>query len=170
MIPQARSFAINAHGDQRYGDRPYVFHLEAVAKLLAPHGETAQVIGYLHDVIEDTAVTKEQIQQHFGELVAECVSLLTDLPGANRQERKAKTYAKLAQVNGSAQLALIVKTADRLANVQACIADHKQTLWEVYRSEHPAFKQAAYRRGLCDPLWNQLDPLLESWGSNINTP
>lgn len=160
MLDPARAFAIEAHGDQKYGERPYAHHLDAVVALLAPYGEQAQVVGYLHDVVEDTAVSKAQVQARFGEHIAACVSLLTDEPGATRKERKAKTYARLAQVTGPEALALVVKTADRLANVRACVADAQRSLWEVYRSEHPTFKQAAYRPGLCDPLWLELDALL----------
>jgi guanosine-3',5'-bis(diphosphate) 3'-pyrophosphohydrolase len=160
MHKHARSFAIAAHGDQKYGDRPYSFHLDAVASLVAPYGEEAVAIAYLHDVLEDTAVTPEQVQGEFGAGVAACVGLLTDEAGANRKERKAKTYAKLANVCGYEELALLVKAADRLANVRACIHDQKRNLWEVYRGEHPAFRAAAYRAGQCDPLWAELDSLV----------
>ncbi|HSC79311.1 MAG TPA: HD domain-containing protein [Chitinolyticbacter sp.] len=161
MRTKARAFALHAHGDQKYGDRPYSFHLDMVAGNLAPYGEQAQVVGYLHDVVEDTSVTKEKIEDEFGSLVAECVGLLTDEPGANRKERKAKTYEKLSRVSGPAELALIVKVADRLANVKACVADGKRSQWEVYLSEQPTFKAAAYREGLCDPLWAELEELLQ---------
>lgn len=160
MLEDARRFAIEAHGNQRYGERPYSYHLDAVAALLAPYGEQAQVIGYLHDVVEDTEVGAPEVQARFGDQVAACVSLLTDEPGADRKERKTKTYAKLAQVAGPTELALVVKAADRLANVRACIADRKRSLWELYRSEHPAFRAAAYREGICEPLWSELDTLL----------
>jgi (p)ppGpp synthase/HD superfamily hydrolase len=119
MLEQARAFALAAHGDQMYGARPYSFHLDAVVRLLSPYGIEAQVIGYLHDVVEDTEVSEGEIRQHFGRLIAECVGLLTDAPGANRAERKARTYARLATVDGPAELALVVKVADRLANVRA---------------------------------------------------
>ncbi len=92
--------------------------------------------------------------------MAACVDLLTDQPGANRKERKAKTYAKLAEVTGPTELALLVKVADRLANVRACVEDRKVSLWELYRSEQAAFRQAAYRLGLCDDQWEELDRLL----------
>ncbi len=161
MQPSARSFAIDAHGQQTYGDRPDSFHLDAVAALAAPYGEDAVVIAYLHDTVEDTEATPEDIEAQFGARVAACVGLLTDEPGAQRKERKAKTYAKLAQVNGGPnELALVVKAADRLANVRACLADRKRGLWEVYAGEHPVFKAAAHRKGLCDPLWAELDSLL----------
>jgi (p)ppGpp synthase/HD superfamily hydrolase len=168
MLDAARAFAVNAHGDQKYGDRPYAYHLDAVVALLEPYGEEAQVVGYLHDVVEDTATSAAELQARFGDHVAACVALLTDQPGANRKERKAKTYAKLAEVRGPTELALVVKAADRLANVRACIADRKRGLWEVYRDEHAAFRGAAHRAGLCDPLWSELDRSLTDSGFDVS--
>ncbi|WP_291987679.1 HD domain-containing protein [Candidatus Accumulibacter sp. ACC007] len=160
MLDEARSFALAAHGSQRYGDLPYSFHLDEVVTLLAPYGSQAQVIGYLHDVVEDTTVTDIEIRDRFGPLVAECVCLLTDLSGASRAERKAGTYARLATVSGAAELALVVKAADRLANVRSCVLDDRRGLMTVYRNEHASFRRSAYREGLCDPLWLELDVLL----------
>ncbi|HEY9109613.1 MAG TPA: HD domain-containing protein [Roseateles sp.] len=160
MLQTARDFAIAAHGDQMYGDRPYSFHLDAVADLAAPYGAEAVVIAYLHDTAEDTQATIGEIESRFGPKVAACVALVTDEPGANRKERKAKTYAKLAAVRGVNELALLVKVADRLANVRACIQDRKQSLWQLYRGEHVAFRTSAYRVGQCDPMWTELDALL----------
>ena len=157
---QARKFALAAHGEQRYGEHPYSYHLDAVAEIAEAYGEEATVVAYLHDTVEDTDVTLAEIDSQFGANVAACIALLTDEPGANRKERKAKTYAKLARVTGPSELALIVKTADRLANVRACVKDRKSDLWAVYRSEHSSFKQAAYRPAMCDPLWAELDQLL----------
>lgn len=161
MLDKVRAFALLAHGNQRYGDWPYAFHLDAVAELLKPYGQDAQSIGYLHDVVEDTVVTVDDIRERFGPLVADCVAVLTDDPGASRAERKAGTYARMATVAGPTELALVVKAADRLANVRTCVADGKSRLWEVYRKEHPTFKKAACRPGLCDPLWEELEVLLE---------
>jgi guanosine-3',5'-bis(diphosphate) 3'-pyrophosphohydrolase len=161
MTNSARTFAIAAHGEQMYGERPYVFHLDRVAEHLSRYGELAQTVGYLHDVIEDTAITREEIEERFGPLVAECVSLLTDESGANRTERKAKTYEKMSRVTGPTEIALVVKAADRLANVKACIADGNEGLLGLYQGEHPTFRAAAYRPGQCEVLWQELDRLLE---------
>ena len=160
MLDEARAFALTAHGSQMYGDRPYAFHLEAVVSLLSGYGTDAQIVGYLHDVIEDTRVTEDEVLARFGRRIAECVSLLTDSPGASRAERKAGTYARLATVSGPAELALVVKAADRLANVRSCLVDQYHGLLEVYRQEHPSFRRAAYREDLCEPLWRELDALL----------
>ena len=56
----------------------------------------------------------------------------------------------------------MVKVADRLANVRTCLIDDRRGLREVYSREHPAFRRAAYREGLCEPLWVELDTLLEA--------
>ncbi|MDA8446316.1 HD domain-containing protein [Paracidovorax valerianellae] len=156
----ARAYAVGMHGAQRYGALPYSHHLDAVAAVLAPYGEDAQVIGYLHDVVEDTGATVDDVRARFGDLVAECVALLTDEPGETRKERKTKTYAKLARVTGPQTLALVVKVADRLSNVRACVADANRPMWAVYQGEHPVFKASAFRPGLCDALWTELDTLL----------
>ena len=101
MVDEARSFAVTAHGSQRYGDRPYAVHLDEVVALLSPYGCATQVIGYLHDVIEDTEVTDSDIRERFGPLTADCVSLLSDSSGASRAERKAETYACLLYTSPS---------------------------------------------------------------------
>jgi len=159
-LSAARTYALSMHGAQMYGTHPYSHHLDAVALTLQPFGQEAQVVGYLHDVVEDTNATLAEVRLRFGDLVAACVSLLTDEPGANRKERKQKTYAKLAKVAGPEELALVVKAADRLSNVRACVADGNRDLWSVYRGEHGAFRTAAFRPGLCDELWSELDVLI----------
>lgn len=128
--------------------------------LLDEHGPQAQVIGYLHDVVEDTEFTCEDIETRFGKPVADAVAILTDEPGNNRKERKQKTYAKMSQVTGDLQIALIVKTADRLANVQASLETDRKDKLKMYQKEHSAFKTAVYRPELCDALWETLDAAL----------
>ena len=154
----ARSFAVRAHGDQRYGAHPYSHHLDAVAELARPFGDEAEAAAYLHDVKEDVeGMTLAELRGPFGEDVAEAVDLLSDPPGPTRKERKAQAYARLAATTN--RLALIVKPCDRLANMRACVADGNARLLEIYRSEHSAFRAAAYRPGLCDGIWQELDEL-----------
>lgn len=161
MHNAAREFAIGFHGDQKYGTRPYSFHLDAVAGIAEPYGDLARTVAYLHDTVEDTACTLEEIRGRFGDLAARCVAILTDEPGESRKVRKDKTYAKMAGVSGDETTALVVKAADRLANLRASIGDDDTRLIGIYRSEHPAFRKAAFRPGLCDDLWAELDRLAE---------
>ncbi|HEY7153732.1 MAG TPA: HD domain-containing protein [Gemmataceae bacterium] len=159
-VVRARNFAVAAHGDQKYGDRPYLFHLDAVAELLAPFGEQAQIVGYLHDVVEDTHVPLHTVRMEFVDLIADCVALVTDEPGANRKERKARTNAKLSTVSGENVLALVVKAADRLANLRMSARSGSESKLDMYRREHSEFRKAAYRPGLCDDLWLEMDRIL----------
>lgn len=165
MLDKAKQLAVTAHGDKMYGQEPYSSHLDAVVELLEPYGDVAKAIGYLHDVVEDTDVDIRAIENGFGELVANCVSLLTDEPGKNRRERKETMYARLKQVEGKEELALVVAAADRLANVQACIA-HKnkenKKLLKMYRAERDAFRDAVYRQDLCEDLWSRIETAIGS--------
>ncbi|VTU44286.1 HD domain-containing protein [Variovorax sp. RA8] len=156
----ARAFAVQAHGDQMYGPHPYVHHLDAVAALARTYGEDAEVTAYLHDVKEDVAgMSLDALRERFGDEVTEAIDSLSDPPGANRGERKARAYARLAGT--TSRLALTVKPCDRLANMRACVEDGNERLLGVYRSEHEAFRTAAYRSGLCDAIWDELDVLAQ---------
>jgi (p)ppGpp synthase/HD superfamily hydrolase len=158
-LKHARAFAVAAHGDQMYGDQPYVVHLDAVA-LLGAFGEPAQIAGYLHDVVEDTAVPLDKVREEFGDRVANWVALVTDEKGVNRKERKARTNAKLAAISGENEMALVIKAADRLANLRASQAGGAGSKFDMYRREHAAFREAVYRAGLCDTLWEEMGRIL----------
>ncbi len=160
-VALARDFAIKAHGDQKYGGQPYIVHLDAVANILRPNGSFARIVGYLHDVLEDTKVTYEELADAFGSVVADLVLILTDEGLDTRRERKAKSNAKLRAVKADRQLALIVKAADRLANMRESAKGGAGSKLEMYRREHPEFTQAAFRPGLCDELWAEMDAILK---------
>lgn len=154
-LREARELAIKAHGDQKYSGEPYIVHLEEVVALLKGYGETAMIVGYLHDVIEDTGVTREELADMFDEHIAACVYLVTDEKGKNRKERKIKTNEKLSLVRPEYYLALRVKAADRLANIS------RLTKNDMYAKEHEAFKRAVYRPGLCEEYWAMMELILK---------
>lgn len=168
----ARSWAESAHGRQTYGPfLPYVYHLDRVASLLVPYGQEAVIVGYLHDVLEDTAVEFHTLVQAFDERIAQLVQYVTDEPGHNRRTRKAATNRKLVAVSKEFELALVVKAADRLANLRQCLLEQKQpqpgefpadvgSKLEMYRREHSEFRYAAYRPG-CEPIWQELDAIID---------
>jgi (p)ppGpp synthase/HD superfamily hydrolase len=160
MLKKAQLFAINAHGDQLYGEKSYSVHLEHVVSLLNGYGEIAQVIGYLHDVVEDTKVSIADIKNEFGVFIADCVAILSDESGQNRKERKTKTYAKMSKVSGELELALVVKAADRLANLQASYSGNNTRLLKMYKKEHEVFKYSVQRDGLAIKIWQDIEKLL----------
>lgn len=160
-IEAARNLAIEAHGSQCYGEYPYVYHLDQVAYYVKEYGEAAIIIAYLHDILEDTHTPEEVILQAFGKVVLDCVKLLTDPVGETRQQRKNALNEKLAQADESLHLALIVKVADRLANVRESIKSYHHKMWKRYELEYPEFRAATYRPDLCERLWRILDVYME---------
>ena len=158
----ARKFAIRAHGDQKYGKEPYVVHLDQVVELCKPYPlKNLDIVAYLHDVMEDTSTTEEEIASNFGIWVAECVEMLTDPPGLNRKIRKAALHARLSKLRSSSSTypVLIVKAADRLANIQQCIK-YRDTRLLMYKKEHDEFKNAVYREVLNKDLFDEMDKIL----------
>lgn len=127
LIERARVFATAAHAaiDQRrkYTNDPYIVHPQAVAALVAkvPHTPEMIAAAWLHDVVEDTAVTLELIREEFGESVAMLVAGLTDvsrLEDGNRQVRKALDRAHTAQQSPACKT---VKLADLIDNSQSIL-------------------------------------------------
>ncbi len=147
----ARVFAESAHGTKKYGDAPYVTHLTQVRAVLADfgYGGALGVAAWLHDAVEDTPVSKDEIETRFGADVAELVWAVTG-EGADRKERNATAYAKIRALPA----AVILKLADRIANVEAS-RDVPNKL-AMYRSEWAAFRKALGDLG--DPrMWARLE-------------
>jgi guanosine-3',5'-bis(diphosphate) 3'-pyrophosphohydrolase len=158
----ARRFAERAHEGQRYGDGPYTTHLDDVANVLADHGCDEAVVsaGYLHDVLEDTQVTPEELEAAFGPRVRRAVELVTDKPGRNRRERHEATYPAIATAAASGQHdATEVKVADRIANLRRSLAGDAGRL-RMYLKEHDRFRELLRRPGVADGLWATLDALV----------
>ena len=159
-MTSSRDFALAAHGQQMYGDQPYIFHLDQVAALATQFGQTAIDVAHLHYTIEDAGIRFERLVEQFGSLTARCVALVTDPPGANRKERKVKLNARLALVSGELEIALVVKICDRLCNARNSIERERRSLWQMNHDEHADFRVAVFRPGLCDHLWAELDEVL----------
>ena len=163
-VSDARAFAMDAHGPQPYGERPYVHHLDAVVATLLrfdPQVESdVLVAAYLHDVVEDTPVTLAQVMERFGSRVAELVGAVTSEPGATRKERQLKTWPKTVETEGAVRL----KLADRIANVAACW-DTRSRLLFMYHQEYRLFRGYLHSnpRGPEVAMWAELDRLM-GWG------
>jgi (p)ppGpp synthase/HD superfamily hydrolase len=146
IVYLAREFAILHHGDQKYGEHPYVYHLDQVAALL--DNDTEKALAYLHDIREDTKVTYEEIVAKFGYFIADCVEFLTDCQGANRKERKKLTNEKLSKLEGKYKIVLRVKIADRLANMTESLLSDNISKLEMYNKEMEEFFKAVSRISL----------------------
>lgn len=137
LIESAIKLAIQEHGDQKWSHYPYIVHLHDVESILRPFGDMDLLVAaYLHDIVEDTPITLESLEL-FGPEVVKLITAVTDEPGKNRKERKAKTYPK---VKAAGKKAIILKLADRISNVrESARSDSK--LFEMYRKENIEFKE-----------------------------
>ena len=160
LLQRAREFASDAHGDQMYGDQPYVFHLIYVCEVLKRFDFGDPVLhasAWLHDVVEDTEATSRDILTIAGPDVYDIVSRVTDKPGKNRKERKDKTYPRIAE----SKKATLVKVADRIANVENCILTGESGLFKMYHKEHYRFTSFLHKdRDGLEEMWDHLDRLL----------
>lgn len=167
---RAIEFANLHHGDQMYGDAPYLTHLVQVAMTLVRFGyhpgvgtleeqdiaRNLLVAAILHDVIEDTEVTRQEVIDEFGEEVALLVYAVTNEPGRNRKERHARSHPKLFSIPH----AMTLKLADRIANVENCHATGSNLLY-MYRKEWKAFKEKLFDKAEApEIMWNYLEQLI----------
>lgn len=156
-VRKAKELARIAHWEQKYGDQPYSVHLEAVANVLVRFGygdrEDLLVSAYLHDSLEDTELPESAVLE-FGENVLKLVKAVTNEAGADRKERLAKTYPKI-RANPEAML---LKLADRIANVEASASNPKKLA--KYKAEFVGFKEALYDENNL-PMWEHLGNLLK---------
>jgi len=123
-VRRAAEFASNAHKDQRRtSGEPYVYHPLAVARILAEMrlDHTTLIAAILHDVIEDTGISKDSLALEYGKDVAELVdgvSKIGKIEGMSRQERQAESFRKLLLAMTQDLRVILVKLADRLHNMR----------------------------------------------------
>lgn len=173
---RARRYAELRHAGQVYAaEAPYSVHLENVVAVLARFGITNPVMvcaAWLHDTIEDTGTSYNDIRGRFGHDVAELVYAVTSELGRNRKERNAKTYPKIVEAGHDA---IQLKLADRIANVEYGLATSGKA--DMYAKEFKDFEAVLRYDGVCDcqgrgnehrqlrhlalePMWQYLERLL----------
>lgn len=137
---RALAFASKAHGsiDQRrkYTGEPYIVHPRAVAEIVRSVPHTAEMIAaaYLHDVVEDTPVTINEIETQFGPVVAELVGWLTDVSKPSDGNRRKRKHLDVLHTAKAPPYAKTIKLADLIDNTKS-IAKHDPGFWQVYRRE-----------------------------------
>lgn len=156
-IYTAIRFAKTHHGTQRYGDHPYHVHLGHVEDVLREAGysddDELLVGAWLHDVLEDTSATYNDIKKTFGESIAELVYAVTDELGRNRKERKTRTYPKIKRN----KKATILKIADRIANIRFARDTENLRMKKMYLKEYVDFYDGIYIPAVADKMWDFLN-------------
>jgi guanosine-3',5'-bis(diphosphate) 3'-pyrophosphohydrolase len=125
LVSEAAELAARRHNGQRRkgrGDEPYVNHLAEVANMLSAvtDGEDAELVaaGWLHDAIEDSETTHNELAQRFGLRVAGLVVECTDDMSLSKSERRQRQIEDAPKKSASAKL---IKIADKVSNIRARI-------------------------------------------------
>lgn len=153
-LDKAVTFATERHSGQvRKGTTlPYIVHPIEVMQILYRMGadENVMIAGVLHDTIEDTGTTKEEILELFGEDVANLVAGHSEDKGKTWKQRKT---AAIKHLTASDKRFKMLVLADKLSNIRAIAADYTaigDKLWERFNA--PPEKQAWYYSKLDDAL------------------
>lgn len=161
LLEKAIHFATSKHAGQlRKGTTiPYIVHpLETMNILRAMNADTNLLIaGLLHDTVEDTDATAEEIAEIFGTDVAALVNGHSEDKSKTWEERKTHAIKELAEA--SRRMKMLVM-ADKVSNLRSIAADYRaigNELWKRFNA--PVEKQAWYYSGIQDSLWDmQVDP------------
>ena len=136
LIIDALAFATNKHRDQRRKDKassPYINHPVALAHILAIEGGITDPVALagalLHDTVEDTETTYDELVGRFGKAVADVVMECTDDKSLPKAERKELQVQHAPHMSSSAKL---VKIADKIANLRD-VASHPPADWTIGR-------------------------------------
>ncbi len=167
MIEEARNFATAKHAGQvrKHDGKPYIAHLDGVVAVLVDDGQKgAELIAaaFLHDTIEKTRTTYDELIERFGEHVAELVYWLTDAEEGSRKILALQTAWRLSRAPMEAKL---IKLADIIDNGSAILA-HAPDFGPTFADEkRPLLQKMAEVEGprlLELPLFQKADAITKS--------
>ena len=141
MYEKAVKFATKAHEGavRKYTAAPYITHPIAVAELVRVFDPRPEVwvAAILHDVVEDTPVTLEEIEAEFGPKVAELVKYVTNVAGPEVENRKARFAINASHFADGPAGAHNIKIADAIHNM-ATLEAYDPEFYKIYRIEKAA--------------------------------
>ena len=164
LVWEAYRFSDQAHqGQMRRSGEPYITHPVSVALILASlHLDTPTIIAaLLHDVVEDTGITKEDVGEKFGPQVAELVDGLSKLDKIEFQsatEAQAENFRKMLLAMSQDVRVILVKLADRLHNMQTLDVMKPDKRRRIARETLEIYAPIANRLGLND-IYQELQDL-----------
>ncbi|MCQ2475460.1 MAG: bifunctional (p)ppGpp synthetase/guanosine-3',5'-bis(diphosphate) 3'-pyrophosphohydrolase [Clostridia bacterium] len=153
-IRKAYETAEAAHADQkRLSGEPYIIHPLSVAIILAELGmdEASVIAALLHDTVEDTSVTHEQLQSEFGETVADLVEGVTKIGKVSitsKEEQQAENIRKMLMAMSRDIRVIIIKLADRLHNMRTLMFKPEQRRREIALETLEIYAPIAHRLGI----------------------
>jgi GTP pyrophosphokinase len=154
LIRKAWEFCVRHHeGQMRASGEPYIIHPLEVAEVLAEMkmDATAIAAGLLHDSVEDTPATNEEIAEEFGDQVAHIVEGVTKIDKiqfANREDRQAENVRKMLLAMVSDVRVVLIKLADRLHNMRTLEHLQPDRQEAIARETQDIYAPLAHRLGM----------------------
>lgn len=164
QIEAAYYFSSEAHrGQYRTSGEPYISHPLAVAETLANWhlDPQALIAALLHDVMEDTSITKAQLAEHFGKKAAELVdgvSKIDRIENQSYEEAQAENFRKMLLAMARDVRVILIKLADRLHNMRTLDAVRSDKRLRVARETLEIYAPIANRLGL-NNLYREMQEL-----------
>jgi GTP diphosphokinase / guanosine-3',5'-bis(diphosphate) 3'-diphosphatase len=162
-VAQAFRFSCERHADQqRKSGEGFITHPVGVAKICAGMRLDTETIcaALLHDTVEDTSASLEDVQQEFGDEVGQLVDGVTKLTGItfqSRDEQQAENYRKMMVAMATDIRVILIKLADRLHNMRTLDALPKQKQIEKAKETLDIFAPLAHRLGIHSIKWELED-------------
>jgi len=157
MVREAFDYAARAHeGTVRKSGEPYIFHPLAVAQIAAAElglGATSVICALLHDVVEDTEITLEDIERKFGSKVANIIGGLTKISVVfetvdNDASIQAENFKKMLLTLGEDLRVILIKLCDRLHNMRTLGSVPEKTKLKIASETMFIYAPLAHRLGL----------------------
>ena len=153
-IERAYEIANSAHeGQKRLSGEPYIMHPLSVAIILASLGmdQASVIAALLHDTVEDTTLTYNQVKKEFGETIADLVEGVTKIgkvPLQTKEEQQAENIRKMLIAMSRDVRVIIIKLADRLHNMRTLMFKPEQRRREIARETSEIYAPIAHRLGI----------------------
>ncbi len=163
QIEHAYRFAWKAHRNQyRKSGEPFLAHPVAVSLILAEQQLDSVTIAasLLHDVLEDTSITRDTIEKGFGEEIAVLVDGVTKIKALqmkSRQERQAETFRKMLLSMAKDLRVIIIKFADRLHNLRTLDYLKPDRIKDIAKETLDIYAPLAHRLGMARIKWELED-------------